>query len=85
MSLFVLVFAAIVLGLMDWAQSMMESWLVVTGTSAALLVAALVAGKRFWPKLLLAGAGTVGLAAMGAALLVRFLADWMIANVQPLG
>ena len=85
MSIFVLVFAAVLLGLMDWSQSMMESWPVVAGSSTALFVAALLARNRILPRLFFSAGGILGFLALGAAFLVRFLVDWMNSNVQPIG
>lgn len=42
MSIFILVFAALLLGLMDWSRSVIESWVAIISVSSAFFVAALL-------------------------------------------
>jgi hypothetical protein len=84
MSIFVLVFVGILLGLMDWSQSVIGSWIAVAGISTAFLAASLLARNKFRIKKFLMATGLLGFLTLGAAFLIKFLTDWMSSSVQPL-
>ncbi|MBI2398696.1 MAG: hypothetical protein HYV17_12945 [Xanthomonadales bacterium] len=85
MSIVVLLFSAVLLGLMGWSRAVLESWVVVAGVSGVFFVAAILARSRALPRLAFAAAGIIGVLILGVAVLVRLLVHWMNSNVQPLG